>query len=152
MLRQKGAAVSERDEHGSKRVLPFIGGPGVPPIAGGGGGPHDPGMDARVTRLEDQYGRIETLLRAIDGRMGQLDGRMGQLDDRVGRIEDRVGRIDDRVEQLGDRVRHIEIDVAELKGRIVNLPTTWAMITTMIGGQIALAGILLAAFRFAGVH
>lgn len=130
--------MSERDDHGSKRVLPFIGGPGVPPIAGGGGGPHDPGMDARVTRLEDQYGRIETLLRAID--------------DRMGRIDDRVGRIEDRVEQLGDRVRHIEIDVAELKGRIVNLPTTWAMITTMIGGQIALAGILLAAFRFAGVH
>jgi hypothetical protein len=138
LLRQKGVAVSERDDHGSKRVLPFIGGPGVPPIAGGGGGPHDPGMDARVTRLEDQYGRIETLLRAID--------------DRMGRIDDRVGRIEDRVEQLGDRVRHIEIDVAELKGRIVNLPTTWAMITTMIGGQIALAGILLAAFRFAGVH
>lgn len=116
--------MSERDEHGSKRVLPFIGGPGVPPIAGGGGGPHDPGMDARVTRLEDQYGRIETLLRAIDDRVGRLD----------------------------DRVRHIEIEVAELKGRIVNLPTTWAMITTMIGGQIALAGILVAAFRFAGVH
>ena len=137
--------MSERDDHGAKRVLPFIGGPGVPPIAGGGGGPHDPGMDARVTRLEDQYGRIETLLRAIDDRMGRID-------DRVGRIDDRVGRIEDRVEQLGDRVRHIEIDVAELKGRIVNLPTTWAMITTMIGGQIALAGILLAAFRFAGVH
>lgn len=119
-------------------MLPFTGGTGAAPIAGGGGGPHDPGMDARVTRLEEQYGRIETLLRAID--------------DRAGRIEDRVGRIEDHVERLDDRIRRIEIDVAELKGRIVNLPTTWAMITTMIGGQIALAGILLAAFRFAGLH
>ena len=137
--------MSGRDDGGSNRVLPFTGGTGAAPIAGGGGGPHDPGMDARVTRLEEQYGRIETLLRAIDDRVGRIEDRVGRIEDHVGRIEDRVGRLD-------DRLRHIEIDVAELKGRIVNLPTTWAMITTMIGGQIALAGILLAAFRFAGLH
>ena len=82
-----------------------------------GGGPHDPGMDARVSRLEDQYTRIETLLRSID-----------------------------------DRVRRLEIDAGELKGRMASLPGTWAMITTVVGGQVALAGLLFAALKLAGGH
>ncbi len=86
-------------------------------VALGGSGPHDPGMEARMTRLEDQFTRIETLLKSID-----------------------------------DRVRKLEIDAAELKGRFAHLPTTWAMVTTVVGGQVALAGILFGAFRLAGAH
>ena len=83
----------------------------------GGSGPHDPNMEARVTRLEDQFTRIEALLRSID-----------------------------------DRVRNLEIGAGEMKGRVANLPSTWALIGTVIGGQIALAGLLLGAVRFGGGH
>lgn len=72
-------------------------------------------MEVRVARLEEQFTRIEALLRGID-----------------------------------DRVRRFELDAAELKGRIASLPTTWAMVTTMIGGQITLAGLVLVMLRAFG--
>ncbi len=74
-------------------------------------------MDARMTRLEEQYSRIEALLRGVD-----------------------------------DRLRKVETDIAELKGRVANLPSTWAMVTTMLGGQITLAGFLIAIIRIVGAH
>ena len=86
-------------------------------VAFGGGGPHDPDMETRVTRLEDQFTRIEALLLSID-----------------------------------DSVRKLEIDAGELKGRLASLPGTWAMIVTVIGGQVALAGLLFGALKLGGAH
>lgn len=74
-------------------------------------------MEVRVARLEDQFGRIETLLRVID-----------------------------------DRLRKFEVDAGEMKGRLSGLPSTWAMVTTVIGAQVALAGLFLAALKFSGSH
>jgi hypothetical protein len=92
-----------------RNVVPFPGGFDPPP-----GGPHDPDMERRVTRLEADFHEI----------MGQLTA--------------------------------IRADLAEVKGRVTHLPSTWAMVTTMIGGQITLAGFLAAAFigalRLSGMH
>jgi hypothetical protein len=96
-------------------------------LATGGGGPHDPGMEMRLQRLEETLPRIEALLRS--------------LDDRLRRVEIEV-----------ERVRNVQIDLAELKGRITNLPSTWAMVTTILGGQVAFAAVFLALLRFAGAH
>jgi hypothetical protein len=81
-----------------RNVVPFPGGIDRPP-----GGPHDPDMERRVTRLEADFREI----------MGQLTA--------------------------------IRADLAEVKGRVTHLPGTFAMITTVIGGQVALAGMLIAA-------
>lgn len=109
---------SPGDSGGSNKVVGFPGkaqsGTGV---AAGGGPPHDFGMEARLIRLEDQFIRIEALLRSID-----------------------------------DRVRKLEIDAGELKGRLASLPGTWAMIVTVIGGQVALAGLLFGALKLGGAH
>lgn len=86
-------------------------------VASGGDGPHGPDMEARMARLEDQFSRIETLLRSID-----------------------------------DRVHKLEIDGSELKGRLATLPATWAMIATVIGGQMALATLLFGALRLSALH
>lgn len=53
---------------------------------------------------------------------------------------------------VNDRLRKVEIGLAKMEGRITHLPTTWAMITTMLGGQIALAGFLVAILRVVGTH
>ncbi len=107
-------------------------------IESGAGGDHDPAMEARVSRLEQNYVRIEALLGSIDRR---LDG----FDTKFDRLETRFGILD-------DRVRRLEIDIGEVKGRFMNIPSTWALITTIIGGQIALAGMVFTALRFAGAH
>ena len=85
--------------------------------AAGGGPPHDPGVEIRVARLEDQFTRIEALLRSID-----------------------------------DRMRLVEINAGEMKGRLGSLPGTSAMIATVIGGQVALAGLLFGALKLGGAH
>lgn len=98
-------------------MVDFPGQPQQGGVAPGGSGPHDPGMEARVTRLEDQFTRIEALLKSID-----------------------------------ERVRKLEIDAGELKGRIAGLPSTWAMIATVLGSQVALAGLLFAALKLGGAR
>jgi hypothetical protein len=102
----------------AEKISSFPGKPQqAPNVASGGGGPHDPLMEARMVRLEDQFTRIEALLRGID-----------------------------------DRVRGIEVGAGELKGRLASLPGTWAMIATVIGGQVALAGLLFGALRLGLPH
>jgi archaellum component FlaC len=98
----------------------------------------DPDMEARMSRLEAQFGRIEALLGSLDDRYRSLDNRIGSLDDRVGRLD--------------DRVRNVEVGLAELKGRVSQLPSTWAMITAVIGGQIATIGMVAALFKLVFPH
>ena len=108
-----------------------------------GAGPRDPGMEARVARAEDQFTRVEALLRGIDERTRRLETDGAELRALLGGMDEQTRRLETLLRSTDDRVRRLEVDVAELKGRIVNLPTTWAMITTMIGGQITLAGLVL---------
>jgi hypothetical protein len=110
-------------------------------LAGAGGGPHDPGMEMRLQRLEDAIPRIESLIRSIDDRIGRVE-------DRLGLVEDRLGRMEKEVEQ----VRVIQVELAEVKGRVGALPTTWAMLTAIMAGQITFAGVFAAVLRLAGLH
>jgi hypothetical protein len=71
---------------------------------------------------------------------------------RLQRLEDTFPRIEALMKSIDERLRKVEIELAELRGRIANLPTTWAMISTMLVGQITLAGFLLAILRVVGTH
>jgi len=72
-------------------------------VAPGGSGPHDPGMDARVARLEDDMKEVKADLRTVKTDLAA-----------------------------------IRADLGYLKGRMENLPTTWVMLTTLMGSQAAL--------------
>jgi septal ring factor EnvC (AmiA/AmiB activator) len=69
---------------------------------------------------------------------------------RLQRLEDTLPRIETLLASVDDRLRKAEIDLAEIKGRIAHLPSTWAMITTMLGGQVAFAAAILAILRIVG--
>jgi len=71
---------------------------------------------------------------------------------RVQRLEDTLPRIERLMASLDERLRKVEITVAEMNGRMTNLPSTWAMITTMLGGQIAFAGTIVAILPLTGVR
>jgi hypothetical protein len=71
---------------------------------------------------------------------------------RVQRLEDTLPRIERLMASLDERLRKVEITVAEMNGRMTNLPSTWAMITTMLGGQIAFAGTIVAILHLTGVR
>ncbi len=80
------------------------------------GGPYRDGMDVRVALLEDRWSRIDGTLKSMDDRMKSIE----------------------------EGLRRVEIEVAEVKGRVYSLPSTWAVITTVIGGQIAFSGLVFA--------
>ena len=79
-------------------------------------------MDARVSRLEDDFKEFRSELRAF------------------------------RAELVGIRTDtgSIRGDLGELKGRIGSLPTTWVMLTGLIGSQVTLAGLVYAVARLLG--
>nr|WP_294546180.1 hypothetical protein [uncultured Rhodopila sp.] len=68
------------------------------------------------------------------------------------RLEDTCQRIEALLMRMDDRLRKVEIDVAEMRGRIAQLPSTWAMITTMLGGQVAFAAAILAILKIVGAR
>ena len=74
-----------------------------------------------------------------------MEARVAILEAQFKRIEALLGTIDGRLQNLA-------VEVAETKGRIANMPSTWAMIGTVIGGQVALAGLLFIAIKFGSGH
>ncbi|MBV9758913.1 MAG: hypothetical protein JO047_17845 [Alphaproteobacteria bacterium] len=67
-------------------------------------------------------------------------------------LEQRVERLEDESREFRDDLRQIRTDLAFIRGRLETLPSTWVMPTGIIGGQIALAGVLIAASRLLGNH
>jgi len=55
------------------------GGGKLPPLDGDGGGPHDPGMEARIKRLEDDFKEVRGDLKAIRTDLSELKGRISQM-------------------------------------------------------------------------
>jgi hypothetical protein len=91
----------------------------------------------------------------IDGDMlagGGVPHHDPSMEMRVQRLEDTLPRIERLMASLDERLRKVEITVAEMNGRMTNLPSTWAMITTMLGGQIAFAGTIVAILHLTGVR
>ncbi len=74
------------------------------------------------------------------------------LEARVAVLEEVVRRIDAKLDRIEARLDKLEVSVAELRGMVQTLPTTWQMLTAVIGGQVALAAMLFGAARLLGVH
>ena len=86
----------------------------------GGGGSDDGGMQRRVAALEGDMREIKATL----------------------------GRVETFLRGLDDRFRRIEADVAELKGKVSQLPTAWTLLTGGIGLIPATFGFAFALVRF----
>lgn len=101
-------------------------------LANGGGGPHDPGMEARVAKLESSVQGIESALREMVPNIKE----MGTL-----------------TKQIAEGMPKIREDLAELKGRMTGVegqlrqvPSLWSMGGTMLAinaGIVAVAGLII---------
>lgn len=106
----------------NSNVTPFPGGAGqlggsrLPPD---GGGPHDPNMEARLTKLEDALPRIEAAVQRI-------------ADDVAGTKRD--------VAELRKELSEQGKSIARLDGRVSQLPTTIQLIGFVLA-VLALAGL-----------
>ena len=64
---------------------------------------------------------------------------------RVGALESVVGRVNDKADTLIK-------DVAEIKGRLSQMPTTFQMLTWFVGVALGLVGLVFAVARSVGTH
>jgi hypothetical protein len=64
-------------------------------------------------------------------------------------MEARIARIEDDVKELKADVKALRADGAWLKGRLEQLPTTWVMLTAIVGSMVALLGFTFVLLRFA---
>ena len=63
-------------------------------------------------------------------------------------VKTTLSRIETLLRGLDDRLRKVETDVAELKGKMSQLPTAWTLLTGGIGLILATFGFAFALVRF----
>lgn len=101
-------------------------------------------VSTEFLRREVRRLREEAAKSAAESKEPLGKGPGGPHDDGM---EARVARLEADVAEMKADMKTALRDLSYLRGRLEQLPTTWAMVTTIIGGQIALAGILIAALR-----
>jgi hypothetical protein len=94
--------------------------PGERKPTGGSGGPDDPMLEQRVTRLEEDMREVKTALRSIENKLGSIEVSIARIEGRIGGIE----------------------------SRLQNLPTTWQTISILAVLLFGVAGIVFAAGNF----
>lgn len=77
---------------------------GMAHLAKGGGPPHDSDMEARVTKLEENYGKVLEIL----------------------------GRLDVAIAAQTKDVGSLKTDIAEIKGKLSHMPTMWSVAGTTL--------------------
>jgi hypothetical protein len=114
--------------------------PGPPPrgIAGGGGGPHDPGMEARMSVLETKMSGVEAAVIEVGSR---IDG----LDTRLRNVEVSIGRLEGKIDALTGTI------VGQTSAALAKLPSWWQM-PAVVGATAALVIGLLAAYHYLQAH
>ncbi len=65
-------------------------------------------------------------------------------------MEARLIRLEDDFRAMRADVSATRADTSYIRGRLESLPTTWAMIATILGGNVTLAGLLVAAAKVFG--
>lgn len=83
---------------------------------------HDPGLESRVFRLEDDMGGVRESLARIEAVLPHLA----------------------TAAQVSDLRADLGAQISELRGRMNHLPTAWQMMTGIVAGQCTLAALLAA--------
>ena len=97
---------------------------------GEGGGPEDPMLEQRVARLEDTVDRIEAAIVRIEPKISEIAGELRQL-------------------PRANDISSLKADIADLRGRVANMPTWWMLVVALIATWSAGAGFVFALVKAA---
>lgn len=79
---------------------------------------HDPGLEGRVSRLEEDMRGVRESLVRIEAVLPHL--------------------------ATAEQLQELRGEVREIAGRVATLPTAWQMMTAVVAGQCTLAALLAA--------
>jgi hypothetical protein len=105
------------------KIIPFNKSGGM---STNGSGPEDPMLERRVEKLEEKIDRIETILVRLEPMIIELKSTTAKQPE----------------------LNTVRVEIAEIKGRITNLPSTWTLISFSISSCLASAGFAFAVARF----
>jgi hypothetical protein len=74
----------------------------------------------------------------LESRVARLEGEMTGLRADLSGIRADIAGINGKLESMNGKLEYI-------RGHLEHVPITWAMVTAIVGGQVALAGLLTAA-------
>ena len=100
------------------------------------------GFDGRM--LEQRVARLEDDMKDIKSILARIEQRFSGIEQRVSGIEQRLSGIETELKHLAKAT-----DVAELRGRITNLPTTVQMLVMLITVWSVGTGMVFAVLRLA---
>jgi hypothetical protein len=107
-------------------------------IAGGGGGPHDPGMESRVAVLEQ-------IAKDTRDAVNRLEGRIDGVDVRLRGVELSIGRLEGKIDALTGTI------VGQTSAALAKLPSWWQM-PAAIGATVVLLAGLYTGYRYLLFH
>ena len=108
-------------------------------------------MEQRIALLERGVADIRAILGRLEPAIVRIDAPLPHLATKA-EIEtlraDTKGEIGNlRVDTQGESSK-LRADLAYVRGKIEHIPTTWMMVTIMIGGQISLLAFVFALLRY----
>ena len=122
----------------------------------GGGGPEGPTMDERVTKLERAIEGINTQL----ARLPTIEAHMAKTSD-IAEIKAQlalmakatdVAEIKGQLSQMpkANDWASLRAEIAEIKGKVSAIPTTWQLVPLLLTTWTAGAAIVFALLRVSG--
>jgi hypothetical protein len=103
-----------------------------------GGGPHDPGIEARLVAVEVRMTGIEDRMDGLVVRMDRLESRMDGIDTRLRAVEQGIATLNGKMDVLVSQV-------------VSKLPSWWQM-PAVIGSTIAVLAAAYAAAQYLRAH
>ncbi len=98
--------------------------------SGDGGGPEDPMLEQRVGRLEEKVDRIEAILTRLEPQISEVL-RTGAKQADLTKLQSDFIRFE-AAAATKDDLHKVQLDLAEVKGRVSNLPTWWMLIVAIL--------------------
>lgn len=106
-------------------------------------GQHHPELEGQVAVLEALMARMEPLLQQLVADMSATRADLAELKGStradLAELRTSIGHLPTVSDMLATRA-----EFAELKGSVTHLPSTWQMMTAIIGGQVAFAAVIAA--------
>jgi uncharacterized coiled-coil protein SlyX len=107
----------------------IIPGPWSTGTSGGGDGPEMPMLEQRVAALESKLDRMDSTIQRIDVSIAKIEATLGQMP------------------KMADFAA-LKSDVAETKGRLGGLPSTWQLLLSVIATWASGAAIVFTILKF----